>query len=357
MRAVLLEEYGPPDVLRVKTVPDPRPSGAQVLVRVGAVGVDRHDLHLRAGQFKFHTASYRLPAGSNRTPIQLPLILGAELSGTVVEMGPQASGFRPGDRVTMLPHTNHCGKCRYCRNGHEEGCLSSRFLGHDVDGGCADYVLVTDGAMVKTPDNVTDEEACLGGACIGVAVRAVYENVKPHDVVVVTGAGGGLGVFAVQVAALHGATVVAVTTSAEKAEPLKQYGAAEVIVVPRATPADYARRVLAVTDGAGADVVIDMVGGDALTGALKCVAPYGRIVLVGDVAEKAVPLHPAIVFLKGLTIASTTSVTLRYLGWALDLLSQKRISCPIKTFPLEETNRAHAAVESASIFGRAVVVP
>lgn len=357
MRAILIEEFGPPEVLRVKTVPDPRPTGAQVLLKVGAVGVDRHDLHLRAGQFKFQTSAYRLPLGSKRAEIRLPLIPGAEISGTVVEAGPLATGFKPGDRVASLPHVNHCGKCQYCRNGHEEGCLSSAFLGHDIDGGCADYVLVSDGALVKTPDNVTDVEASLGGACIGVAVRAVYDNVKPHDSVVVTGAGGGLGVFAVQAAALRGARVFAITTSVEKAEALKRYGASEVIVVPRNATADYFKTVLAYTDGIGANCVIDMVGGDALSGALKCVAPYGRIVLVGDVAEKAVPVHPAIVFLKGLTIASTTSVTLTYLRFALELLSQKRIACPITTFPLEETDRAHAAVEAASIFGRAVVVP
>lgn len=357
MRAVVIEAFGPPDVLKVKTVPDPTPVGNQVLVRVGAAGIDRHDLHLRAGQFKFQTGSYRQPLGAVRLPVPLPIIPGAELAGTIVAMGPQASGFTVGQRVTTLPHINHCGKCALCRNGHEEGCPASRFLGHDVDGGCADYVIVTDGAIVPTPDNVADEAACLGGACIGVAVRAVYDNVKPHDVVVVTGAGGGLGVFAVQVAALRGARVIAVTTSPGKAAKLTALGASDVVVASRDKPGTFHADVLAMTKGTGANVVIDLVGGDALSSALKCVAPYGRIVLVGDVAEKAVPIHPSIVFLKGLTIATTTSATLTYLRFALELLAQNRLICPIQVFPLEQTDRAHEAVEGASIFGRAVVVP
>src|SRR5262249_53523819 len=159
---------------------------------------------------------------------KMPCILGHEIAGTVVAVGNAVKNFRPGERVATAQRYHICGACQYCRTGREPLCQERKFLGdYGMVGGYAELVAGEDDHVAHVPENVALEEAAIVACTIGTILNAVREvgRVQPGESALVTGAGGGLGMHAVQLARLAGAYVVAQTTSPEKAEKIRQMGA------------------------------------------------------------------------------------------------------------------------------------
>ncbi|HUF82702.1 MAG TPA: alcohol dehydrogenase catalytic domain-containing protein, partial [Burkholderiales bacterium] len=160
-----------------------------------------------------------------------PRIPGHEIAGDVVEVGSEVRTVKAGTRVT-----NHfyltCGNCRYCRSGRETLCENFRGnVGSGCDGGYAEYVALPERNLVPIPDGVTDLEAAVASDAIATPYHAchVEAQISPGDDVLVTGAGGGVGIHMVQMARLCGGRVIAAEVSEEKLELAKTMGADELI--------------------------------------------------------------------------------------------------------------------------------
>jgi acryloyl-coenzyme A reductase len=359
MKAAVMRKFGKPDVLRwEEDYPDPVCGARDIVVRVEACGVDYHDVVVRQGLMRRKTRSYRGTLGDSTPDISFPLVPGLEIAGTIVEQGTEVRGLELGQRVATLPRTNHCGACAYCKTGREENCPYAEFLGHDVDGGYAELVRVQYDSAVPIPDSVESIDASLAGACIGTVVRAVYDvgRVRPAERVLVTGAGGGLGTHAVQLAKVAGAEVFAVTSDSGKAERLTALGADHVVVYQRGE--NFAEQVKGLTRGHGVDVVIDTVGSAVFKGVWNSIADYGRIVLVGELGGEKVELRPALVFLRRLQILGSYSPGAAHLATALRLLGRNQLKSVVgPVLAMQEAAKAHEIVETSSPYGRVVLVP
>jgi acryloyl-coenzyme A reductase len=203
MRAIRIEHFGGPDVLQAKQVPVPTPKDGEVLIRVAYCGVCRHDLLTRQGAFP---------------KIRLPVTLGHQVSGMVVQAGSSVS-MAAGTRVLTMIYSG-CGQCPQCKAGNDARCLTQRplFLGEDCDGGYADYVCVSERTVVPLPDTVDLAHAAILTCTLGTAYHALTARgrVAPGQQILITGASGGVGLHAVQVAHLLGANVTGVVSSEDK---------------------------------------------------------------------------------------------------------------------------------------------
>lgn len=338
MRAVVLREHGAPSVLRMEAWPIPEPGPGEVLLRVGAVGVSYHDVVERNGVFR--------GAGG------LPKIIGNEIAGTVVALGAGVSGLAAGQRVCAKAF-HSCGRCRQCRNGRETICPHRR----SISGGYAEFVALPEETLVAIPDTVTFETACMLGSATAVALAAVRDagQVRLDERVLVTGASGGVGLAAVEIAAAAGARVIGLTRSEAKRPDLLAAGAHEVVVA--ADGADFSAAVTKLTGG-GADLVIDTVGSRVFTPAFKSLATGGRYVILGQLFREDVALNPARIFFKCATIIGITSARRDQLEDTVKLVAEGRVHPRVAVvYPLADAAAAHAMVEAGSNVGRVVLRP
>lgn len=336
MRRIVTPEYGGPDVLQLdEQTSRPSPHGTNVLVEVEAVGVCGHDLADRAGL----------------TKLPLPHVLGHEIAGRVIDVGPAVTHLAPGDRVAAKQH-HTCGWCTACRTGRELDCTAKTF----IYGGYADCLLIEQDALALIPDNVTSQAAAVAACAVGSCVQALSNaaHLRHGETVLVTGAGGGLGIHALQVAASMGARVIALTSSASKTQALRTYGAHEVVV----TAEDPGTHIKDLTRGLGVDVVLDNVGLPTVfdTG-FKALAQRGRYVLTGQLERQKISLYPAFVFFKEAVITGSASTSTDSFLRSLELLESGHVRAVTTTYALDDVVAAHRDVEKASVVGRAVLVP
>jgi acryloyl-coenzyme A reductase len=345
MRAVVVRETGAADVLRIETVARPSPAERDLLIRVAACGVCTLDVVTRNGTY--------------RQRVELPLIPGHEVAGTVVETGPDIRRFGVGDRVATTQRFHICGACRYCRGGQETLCAERRFLGQQgMVGGYAEYVAVEEDNVARIPAGVSDDQAAIAACAIGTSLNAVRDvgRVKLGERVLVTGAGGGLGVHAVQLARLAGAHVLAQSTSEDKKSLLTEAGAHDVLITERGE--DFSERVRALTQGQGVDVVIDNVGTPLFTPMRRSLATNGRWVLVGQLTGDFVPFNPAQLFLRNQSMLSVHSTTRAQLEDTLALIARGDIRPVISgVHGFEDIAAVHQRMERGGVSGRIVIRP
>ena len=343
MRAVVLRETGDSDVLRIERLPRPQPQPREALIRIAACGVCTLDVVTRNGTY--------------RRGVELPAIPGHEISGTVVAIGDSVMRLRPGDRVASTQRFHVCGDCRNCRTGHETLCEQRRFLGQQgLRGGYAEYVAVEEDNLAIVPPKVSDEQAAIAACAIGTSLNAVRDagQVRLGERVLVTGAGGGLGVHALQLARSAGAYVIAQTTSPDKAGLLAELGAHQVLVSAREE--DFSARVLALTDGRGVDLAIDNVGTPQFDATRRSLAIHGRWVLVGQLNGDFVPFNPAQLFLKNQSMISVHSTSRVQLEDTLELIARGAVKPVISELcQLEELPAVHRRMERGGVTGRIVL--
>jgi D-arabinose 1-dehydrogenase-like Zn-dependent alcohol dehydrogenase len=345
MKAIVVRAPGGVEAMALEDVPEPVAGRKDVVIKVAACGVCFHEIVTRNGTLK---------AG-----VEMPCILGHEIAGTVVDTGPDVRGIAIGDRVATVQRYHICGACRYCRSGRETLCPERRFLGDwGMVGGYAQYVAVEDDNVALVPDAAPLAESAVVACAIGTIYNAVTAvgALQMGERVLVTGAGGGLGLHAIQLARLAGAFVVAQTSSPEKASLAREMGAHEIVVSPRG--ADFSDGVKAVTGGEGVDVVIDNVGSPVFNPVRRSLAVGGRWLLIGQLTGEFVPFNPAQLFLKSVSLLSATSTTRNQLEDCLDLVARGAVR-PIVTqsLPLEDAAEAHRLVESGRSTGRILLRP
>lgn len=342
MKAMVVRGVGDAGVLRLEDIPcqDLRPH--DVRIRVDTCGVCFHDVVTRNGTMK--------------RGIEFPLIPGHEVSGEIVEIGANVTQFRVGDRVATAQRRHICGHCALCRTGQETSCAEREFLGDaGLNGGYAEYVNVEEDNVAVVPKGVSLEDASIAACAIGTELNAIRDigKVRPGERVLINGAGGGLGIHGVQLARLAGAYVVAVTSSEEKAERIREAGAHEVVIIKRGE--DFSARVRKVTDG-GVDVCIDNVGSPTFQATRRSFAMGGRWVFVGQLTGEFVQLNPAQLFFSNLSILSAKSTSREQLRDSLELMRRGLVRAIIdERLPLEGAVEAHRRVEAGRTVGRTVL--
>lgn len=339
MRALVLEKPGRPPVLTVGKVPIPSPGPGEVIVQVAACGFCHHDLLVMVGVL--------------RRGVKPGAILGHEISGVVSQVGEGVTTVESGDRVVSLL-TNACGRCERCLNGREHRCADGEGIGHGRDGGFAEYVMLSEFSLVKIPESLDLTGAALLACPMGVALQAVQNvaEVTPGETTVVTGAGGGLGIHGLQMAAALGSRVLAVTTSPEKLGQFAPLGAEEIL---HTDELDFSEMVLALTEDQGAEVVIDTVGSTLFPSAWRSLTQFGRLVLLGEISGSAVELNLAEIIFRDARILGSSGVSRSVIEQVAALVSQGQVKPVIgETLPLEEAATAFDKLSSRSVLGRLV---
>jgi len=342
MRALYVKQAGDPPVLEIRDVPIPEAGPRQVLVHVTACGFCHHDRSVMAGLL--------------RRGVAPDVILGHEISGVVETAGSDVTGLKTGDRVVSIL-TEACGRCDRCDNGREHRCREGQGIGHGRDGGFAEYVALSEYSLVKLPEGLDPVGAALLACPMGVALQAVRETaqVAPGETVVVTGAGGGLGVHAVQAVAALGARVLAVSSSPEKENALRELGAAEVLEI---NGLDFAELVMAMTGDEGADVVIDTVGSALFPSTLRSLAQYGRLVLLGEVLGQHISLNPAEIIFRDARLIGASGVSRATVEQAVLMALEGRLRTVVDLeMPLEQATDAYRLVSERRPTGRIVLLP
>ena len=329
------------------------PTGpGEVLVQVAACGFCHHDLLVMAGAL--------------RRGVMPGVVLGHEISGVVQQVGGEVGSLRPGDKVVSLL-TNACGHCDRCSAGREHRCRNGQGIGHGRDGGFAEYVALSERSLLPLPPETDLLGACLYACPMGVALQGVQEaaRVRPGETMLVTGAGGGLGSHAVQLGAALGARVMAVTSSPDKVARLEELGAEQVLEAGPPLPSkgsneeiDFGELALALTGEEGVDVVIDTVGSPLFPSTWRCLAQFGRLVILGEISGRPVELNLAEVIFRDARILGSSGVSAALVRQVASMVAQGQAK-PIvsNAFPLEEAAAAFELVSSRKALGRVVITP
>lgn len=343
MRAVVQRSVGGPEILRVEEWPKPpQPRGDEVLIRIRAGGVCFHDLLVRDGTY--------------RNRVELPLVPGHEMAGDAVAVGEEVTRIKAGDQVAST-NRETCGQCDMCRTGQEGLCFNQRFFGHNGPGAYAEYALVRENALSVVPHSIPPEIACTLSCAIGTELHGIREvaGTKAGDTVLVTGAGGGLGIHGVQVAKLCGAFVVALTTTPAKEKAIRAVGADEVVVVERGERFD--KKLRDVAPG-GFDVICDNVGEPVFESCFRTLAIGGRYVFIGQLNDRSISFNPAWLLLRSTALLGSNSSTRRELDEIIKMVDRGLLKPVIdKTMPLEDAAAAHRRVMTAEATGRVVLTP
>ncbi|HZS42109.1 MAG TPA: alcohol dehydrogenase catalytic domain-containing protein [Polyangia bacterium] len=340
MKAIVIREAGGPERLELADWPSPQPGAGQVLVRVAACGVCYRDLLDREGKYPF---------------MKRPVVTGHEWAGEIVAIGAGVRQFAAGDRVATT-HRPACGECAPCRAGDETHCQTAMAsYGLTVDGGYAEEVLAWESSLVRVPDAVPLDGAAFLHCTAAVALRALRHHARlaAGQTVVMTGATGGVGVHALQVAKLLGARVVAVTSSAAKVEALRALGADDVLVAP---DGNFHKEALARTGGA--DVALELVGGPTFNSSLRSLRLGGRLALVGNVTASSLEVNPGYLIVREIAVCGSSSATRAELSEVLAWAAAGKLRPIIADrLPLSAARDAQARLAQKGVVGRIVLVP
>ena len=338
MRAVLLKKFKElPELTDLEL--DPSLGSNEVLLEVEMSGLCYRDLLTIDGYFP-------------RT--KLPIILGHEIAGKVLAVGEDVVDFKSGDRVASLTYIP-CGKCKYCKSGNENLCKQRLTFGEEINGSFAQMVKVHERSLVKVPDNVTPEGAAIASCVTGMVLRAFRHvaKVKQDESVLITGAGGGVGIHAVQVAKALGCKVIAATSSEEKFKYIMEAGADEVLL----SDDKMVEKVKRLTGDDGVDVVLEAVGQPTFEKSLRCLAWGGRMVVVGNVTASSVEVPLGLIILKANSIAGTIAATKKDLEDALKLTADGKVRPVVTVYPLEKIYDAMEKMRRKESVGRLLLKP
>jgi alcohol dehydrogenase len=336
MKALVLREHGAGGARLESGFPDPAPGEGDVVLRVRATSLNYHDVFTRRG----------MPG----IRIAMPAIMGLDVAGEIAAIGAGVSGWNIGDRVVGDPINR------------VEGGLT----GETVHGGLAEYCRLRAHQLVRIPDAVSFEQAAALPCAYGTAQRMMHTNghVAAGEKVLILGASGGVGVCCVQLAKLAGATVVAATSSEEKAARLRALGADEIIDYARQDFVQEAYRLYGKParrgkgSDQGLDVVVNYTGGDTWTKSLRVLRVGGRLLTCGATAGYDPQEDIRYIWTFELKVLGSNGWAREDITALLDMVASGRLAAVIdETFPLERATDALARLEQRQVFGKLVVTP
>jgi NADPH:quinone reductase-like Zn-dependent oxidoreductase len=344
MKAVFLTEQGGPEVLQFGDRPDPVVANNEVLVRVRSAAVNRFDLNARSGE--------------NRVRVAMPRILGEDLAGEVLEVGPLAAGrVEQGARVLVDPRIP-CWRCTPCIEGRDDDCESRVDLGVQLDGSYAEMVAVPFRNVYPIPDSLSFSEA----AAIPIAFKTAWRmlvvkaRLQPGETVLIHAIGSGVGSAAFQIAKFFGCHIIVTAGADWKLDRAGEEGAHEGLnYVANDVWPDL---VMAFTGERGVDVVIDSVGEDLWEGSFRSLARQGRFVTCGVTSGHRVSLHLGQMFVSGVGVMGVGGFRAEEFATVMKLVEHGILTGVVaREFPLAAAADAHRLMESRDFFGKIVLLP
>ena len=338
--AVVLRTHGGPEVLARETIELPEPGAREVRVRVRAVALNHLDMWVRRG----------LP----NLKLEYPHRLGADIVGEVESVGPGARGVKPGDKVVVSPGVS-CGVCERCLSGQDNLCRQYAILGEHTQGGYSRHVVVPDANLLSYPGDLPFTQVAAVPLVFLTAWQMVVDKarVRPGQTVLVQAAGSGVSSAAIQIAKLHGARVIATTSTDAKMERARALGADEVI---NYATQDFVAEVKKLTGKRGADVVIEHVGGDVMARSVVATTSGGRIVTCGATAGFEPKIDLRHVFFRQIEILGSTMGSKGTLFGILEHVKAGRLKPVVdRVLPLWDAVEGHRLLESRAVFGKVVL--
>jgi NADPH2:quinone reductase len=319
MKAIVVREFGSPEVMRIEEVEEPAPAAGQVLIRVRAVGVNPVDTYIRSGMYA-------------RKP-ELPYTPHADVAGTVERVGSGVSRFKPGDRV----------------------------YGFLANAGGAELAALDEWQVHPLPARVTFQQGAAVGVPYSTAWRALLMRAqgKPGETVLVHGASGGVGVAAVQIARAQGFRVIGTAGTDEGLRLVREQGAHHAL---NHRQQDYLKDVMQVTANRGVDVVLEMLANVNLDRDLDIITFRGRVVVIGNRGRVEIDARKAMGkdgTILGMTLFNTTREEFQQIHAGLVAGLENGTLTPVvgKEMPLADAPKAHVAVMEPGAFGKIVLVP
>jgi NADPH2:quinone reductase len=319
MKAIVVHEFGGPEVLKLEEVPTPKPAAGQVLVRVHAVGVNPYDAYMRNG-----TYAVKPP---------LPYTPGSDGAGVIESVAPDVTKVKPGDRV---------------------------YMAKTVTGAYAEYALALESQVHPLPANVTFAQGAGVWVPYGTAYHALYQTAQARasETVLVHGASGGVGIAAVQLARALGLTVFGTASSQKGRDLVQREGAHQVF--DHSKPG-YLDEIMKATAARGVDIVLEMLANVNLANDMKLLATNGRIIVIGNRGE--ISINPRDLMARRGSIRAFTL-------WALTPAEETQIHAGIiaglenatlrpvvaKEMPLADAPRAHNEVLTSGAAGKIVLL-
>lgn len=337
MKAMVVREHGGPENLLYETdFPDPTPGEGDVILRVKASSLNYHDVFTRRG----------MPG----IKVPMPAIMGLDVAGEIVEVGPGVTGWAAGDRVLVDPINR------------VEGGL----MGETVHGGLAELCRARAHQLIRIPDGVSYADAAALPVAYGTALRMMYTNggVKAGEKVLILGASGGVGICCVQLAKMAGAEVVACAGTDEKGETLKAYGADHIINYRQT---DFMKAAWGLygkptrrgaNAGDGIDVVVNFTGGETWVPSLKVLKVGGRLLTCGATAGYSPQEDIRFIWTFELKVLGSNGWMREDIHTLLDLVQSGKLKVVLHgTYSLAETGEALRVIEDREVFGKVVVTP
>jgi NADPH:quinone reductase-like Zn-dependent oxidoreductase len=326
-RIVEFTSYGPPEVLQFKEAPDPKPGASEIVLRVKAIGLNRAESMWRQGEYI--------------EPVNLPARLGYEAAGTVEAVGESVTEFKIGGAVDVIPNFSMNEYATY-----------------------GDLIVVPAASVVKQPVSLSFTEAASIWMMFITAYSALVEDAKATkgDYVIISSASSSVGLAAIQIANYAGAAPIALTRTSAKRKRLTEAGAKHVIATQEA---DLVQEVIRITNGTGARIAFDAVGGPSFPKMISALAPQGTLYIYGALAETVTPLPVLDMIakmptIKGHNIWLTSGdpeklkVAVAYIRKGFDEGELKPVID--RTFPFDQIVEAHRYLETNGQFGKIVAV-
>jgi len=320
MKAIVVHEFGGPEVLKLEEVPTPKPAAGQVLVRIHAAGVNPYDTYMRAG-----TYAVKPP---------LPYTPGSDAAGVIEAVGDGVKKVKPGDRV---------------------------YTARTVTGAYAQYALALEAQVHGLPEKITFGQGAGVWVPYGTAYHALYHSAgaRASETVLVHGASGGVGSAAVQMAHAMGITVFGTAGTQKGLELVRREGAHQVFDHSKA---GYQEEIMKATGGRGVDVILEMLCNVNLSADLKMLATNGRVIIIGNRGE--ITINPRDLMLRrasarGFTLWAVTPAEEAEIHSGLFAGLENGTLRPVvgKELPLAEAARAHKQILEPGAAGKIVLVP
>ena len=339
MRGVVLNGHGGYEMLQYRQgIPSPNPKENEVLIRISAAGVNNTDINTRNGWYSKNNNSCEDASWSGGT-LYFPRIQGADVCGEIIAVGALVDTSRIGERVLIEP-------CIKEING--ETIESPWYFGSECDGGFAEFTVVSSKHAYKINSNLSDIELasfpCSYSTAENMLTRA---RVTQCERVLISGASGGVGSAAIQLAKARGATVIAIT-SADKKQQILDIGADEIV--------ERGVNLVELLGENNVDVVIDLVAGEQWPDFLEVLKAKGRYAVSGAIGGPMVELDVRTLYLKDLSFFGCTVLEPEVFGNLVHLIEQDKIKPLVaRTFPLEEIHQAQEIFQEKAHIGKIVL--
>ncbi len=315
MKAIRLHEFGGTEKLRLDEIEKPIAAADEVLIEVAASGINFADTMLRQNKYLF-------------TP-QLPFVIGFEVAGTIESIGSNVSNLKIGQRVLATIH----------------------------GGGYAEYAVANAQTVVPIPDDL-EFGAATALLVQGLTALGLLVDLRPGMTILIHAAAGGVGTLLVQIAKLRGAKVIGTASNEEKLQKVVALGADHAI---NYTEADWTDQILEVTANKGADVIVEMVGGDIGRANFKVLAIGGTMHVYGAASGEDFQISAMTLLFKGQSVngynlnLEKPENMYNFTGELMKLISEKSLKIEVTEFPLENAAQAHEALEGRKTTGKVIL--